>query len=168
VYENLTGEPDPIFTRTNWMIFNVRPRWTALVVELTWTSGANNQLDGMHLNLAPANESSDPDEHHTKIAVAEGPNQPLRIQLEPGVPHPSADKWPDGSPVYHPKDGGDVFVLVTPRGKLADHTGEVCEPPPDDDKCFLGVGIGFQIEFTVYTTVFYNTPVPAGYTGVPT
>lgn len=164
--ENLTQAEDPITSEVDHGFFSVRPGWTDAVVELTWTIGPQNQLDGMHLYVAPAEESNDSNAHHTKYALAEGNLQPLRVLLHQGQLHPTAEKYENGTYAELPTEGGDVIFLVYPRGKLADTMGQVCEPQAPD-KCFLGLGIGLDIRFHVYVTIFYNGPAPSDYTAVP-
>ncbi len=156
LWEEYVSEEDPVTVEVNHFLFDAEPGWTHVVVELTWTTGANNQLDGMHLYLAPAEESVDPSEHHTKMAVAEGAEQPLRIQMDAGQLHETAERYPDNDTYAQlAPGGGGVLGLAYPRGKLAQSMGGVCEPE-NPDRCFLGVGVGADIQFTAYVAIFYS------------
>jgi hypothetical protein len=162
------GEDDPITEEKNYFFFNVDPRWSALVAELEWRQTGNNALEGMRLYLAPANESRNPAEHHTKIARAQGPESPLRIVLERGAPHATAEKYPNSDvKAVVPDEGLEIIALVYPRGNLYEYTSQVCEPQKPD-RCLLGVGAGLSVDFTLHITLFYNDAVmPPNYSAVP-
>lgn len=157
-----------VFTTKNAFFFNVSKGWTDVVVQLTWTTGGANQANGMHLYLAPANESHTIEDHHTKMAVAEGPSQPLTITLDNKGPAPTAEFYPNSQEKARlSPDGGEVLAIVYPRGQAADQADQVCEPD-QPDKCFLGVGAALNIDLNVYVAIFYNgDPVPPGFTMVP-
>lgn len=158
LWEFATQQPDTFTTETYALRFPVGAGWNQLVVQLDWDTGANNQLDGMHLYLSPANETQDLAGHHTKLAVAEGANAPLRLDLFPGKPGPGAEPYPGSTtPAQIPATGLDVLGLVYPRGHGAETTEQVCEP--GTNKCFLGLGIGFEVSFTLYAGIAYNGDV---------
>lgn len=162
---DLQGHEDDGVTRESYIFpFDVGARWDQVLVEMVWTDGGNNQLDGMHLYLSPGNES-DPYGHHTKIAVAEGGSKPLRILVTRGEVHATAEKYEEtNEKAVVPATGGPLQVLVYPRGKFADTLGSVCD---SNGRCFLGVGAGLNIDFDVYVTIFYNQRMPEGFTAVP-
>jgi len=168
VWENATHSPNPFTAYDNAFIFGASKGWTTLIIQLVYSSGPNNQLDGMRFYVAPANESRDASAHHTKFAVAEGSMNPLEIRLDVGTPHAKADEWkPGGAQAQLSPTGGDLIGLAYPRGRLADSAGSVCQPD-DPDRCFLGVGVAASIDFTAYVGLFYNgQEVPKGFTMVP-
>lgn len=155
--------PPPGSTSKYVFPFQAGSRWNQILVELTWTEGASYQLDGMHVYLAPGNET-DPFGHHTKMAVAEGSAQPLKILVTNGVAHPTAEKYENtGTVAVVPTTGGPLQVLVYPRGKFSEYFGQVCD---NDGRCFLGIGAALNIRFNVYITTSYNQMMPAGFTAV--
>lgn len=169
--ENATGADlpdDPVTTESTYLFFNLTRRWAHLVVEMAWTTGGQNQLDGMRLYLAPGNESRDETGHHTKLAVAEGDAPPLRIDFYPDRPHATAE---NRSTV--PASGGEVMVLVFPRGQFAQELEDQCPlyyellNKTGKPGCFLGVGAGLSVHFTVYVSVFFDRPAPPGYSAAP-
>lgn len=166
IWKNATGQEDPATTESNTFEFNITERWTNVFIEATWTAGTD-QMDGLHVYLAPANESREASAHHTKYAVAEGGDSPLTILLQAGIPHELADVWP-GSDVKAqvPAVGGEVLGLVYPRGKMSNEAGQVCDPNTPD-RCFLGVGVALDLEIFAYVTVFYNQPMPEGFSAMP-
>ena len=67
--------------------------------------------------------------------------------------------YPDGTgPV--PANLTALDLVVYPQGH---GWHQVCEPT-DEVGCFLGAGAGIDVTFDLYVTVFYNQPVPEGYT----
>jgi hypothetical protein len=172
LYENVTCElgdcqESPVMAEDNAYFFNVTERWSQIVIELVWEEGGQNQLDGMHLYLARPDSTGDAAAHHVKYAVAEGPDQPLRIDVFPDAAHESAEIDPQtGAPIVLTAAGGALVVLGLPRGHFSDQTGQVCNPS-EPDRCFLGVGAALDLSFTVYVSVFYNQLAPDGYTRLP-
>lgn len=170
LYENVTCElgdcqESPVFAEENAYFYNVSERWSQIVIEMVWEEGGQNQLDGMHLYLARPDASGDPAAHHVKYAVAEGPQQPLRIDLIQGAAHDTAENDPaTDEPIVLGPAGGEVVILALPRGQLAEAAGQVCDEP---GHCFLGVGAALDLKFTVYVSVFFNQVAPDGYTRLP-
>jgi hypothetical protein len=152
LYENVTGENDPITDEANAFRLPVREGWETIYLNLTWESGAENQLEGMRLNLEHGNGSTTG--HAYQVAQVDGTEQPLELMVVRGEPHPSADYY-DGTeqPAMVGDDGEELQIRVFPRGKFTDEFGTVCQEPR---KCLLGVGIGLDIRFDVHAIVHYS------------
>lgn len=151
LYENLTGANDPITNEQNTFRLPIRPGWETIYLNLTWESGAENQLDGMRLNLEHGNGSSTG--HAYQVAQTWGSTQPLEILVQRGEPHPSADYY-DGTdtPATISEQGEETQVRIFPRGKMTDEFGMICHEPR---KCLLGLGVGLDIRFDVNAIVHY-------------
>ena len=155
VVENVTrtlGVSDPVSNTTterNVIDFPLDVNWSALVVEMTWTEPTPPTADGMTLALEPA--EAPVDGHAAKYARVAG-GSPLRVELVPGAQHPSAtlDDMPK-------PEGGEV---IRARAFVKGHAHN----PGGTD--FLGVGAATDFRFTLYVSVFYGDPAPAGYTAV--
>lgn len=162
LYTTYVGD-DPVTEETHEFMMSIGPRWHTVVLEMTWDEPATNQLDGMRLYLEHKNLTSEG--HSVKVARADGPESPLRLEIPAGVPHESADVYPGTeTPAQLAADGEDALIRVFPRGQFYEYTSQVCD---EDGRCFLGVGAGLDIRFTVYATVFYNEPAPDGFTAIP-
>jgi hypothetical protein len=130
---------------------------------MVWDEPATNQLDGMRVYLEKANITADGHSH--KIARADGPASPLAVRVDRGIVHETADTYPGtDTPVALEPGGEEALVRVFPRGHFYDETKQICD---SDGKCFLGLGAGLDLRFTVYATVFYNAPPPDGFTAIP-
>lgn len=168
LWENVTGGPNPVTVHDETFSFNVSKGWTTALMQVEYSTGPNNQLDGMRFYVAPANESDVASAHHTKLAIAEGDANPLLIRLDVGQPHERADAWkPGGMNAQLDPAGGRLLGLVYPRGNGAETTETVCDPRYPD-RCFLGVGLGLSIDFTARVAIFYNgAPVPDDFKFTP-
>lgn len=151
LYENVTGSNDPITNEENAFRLLVKPNWETIYLNLTWESGAENQLDGMRLNLEHGNGSTTG--HSYQVAQTWGTEQPLEILVQRGVPHPSADYY-DGTdtPATIADEGEETQIRIFPRGKMTEQFGMICQEPR---KCFLGLGVGLDIRFDVHAIVHY-------------
>ncbi|HEX9815413.1 MAG TPA: carboxypeptidase-like regulatory domain-containing protein [Candidatus Thermoplasmatota archaeon] len=151
LFENVTGSNDPITNEQNAFRLLVKPGWETIYLNLTWESGAENQLDGMRLNLEHGNGSKTG--HAYQVAQTWGTEQPLEILVTRGEPHPSADYY-DGTdtPAMIGDEGEETQVRVFPRGKMTEQFGMICSEPR---KCFLGLGVGLDIRFDVHAIVHY-------------
>lgn len=162
LYTTYVGN-DPVTEETHEFLTSIGPRWQTVVLEMTWDEPATNQLDGMRLYLEHKNLTDEG--HSVKVARADGPDSPLRLEVPAGAPHESADVYPGtDTPARLADNGEDALIRVFPRGQLYEYTSQVCD---SDGRCFLGLGAGLDIKFTVYATVFYNEPAPEGFTAVP-
>lgn len=163
LYENVTGQPDPYTTETFTFYMPIDPRWDSIVLELTYETSANNQLDGMRVYLEHVTDEQTG--HSVKVGRADGNENPLRLVVNRGEPHPQADVDPaTGEPATFDYGGDLAQIRVFPKGHLWEYTSQVCN---SEGRCFLGVGAGLDIKFTVYATVFYNERAPDGFTAVP-
>ena len=151
LYENVTGENDPLTQEENAFPLLIKPGWQTIYLNLTWDSGAENQLDGMRLNLEHGNGSTTG--HSYQVAQTAGTDQPLELLVTRGEPHPSADYY-DGTDTIAMigDEGEEAQVRVFPRGKATDTFGTICQEPR---KCFLGLGVGLDIRFEVHAIVHY-------------
>ena len=151
LYENVTGENDPITDEENAFPLLIKPGWETIYLNLTWESGAENQLDGMRLNLEHGNGSTTG--HSYQVAQTAGIEQPLELFVVRGQPHPTADHYDGTDTVAMIADAGEeAQVRVFPRGKMTDTFGTICQEPR---KCLLGVGVGLDIRFDVHVIVHY-------------
>lgn len=138
--------------------------WTQVLLELTWEDAGNNQLEGMRLKVSPGNDTNLYG-HQTRLGGAEGAQKPVRLLLTNGEAHPTAENWTGtNTTATLDETGGKARALVQPRGRLAETTGTVCSP--EDGRCLLGVGVGLDLKFDVYITVFYNKQMPEGYSAI--
>lgn len=150
LYENVTGEQDPVTKETYVFRLRVGPNWSRVDLNLTWQSGADNQLDGMRFLLEHGNSSKTG--HGTQVARSEGAANPLRIVVERGVPHPLADTYDGtGTKATIADAGEELQVRVHPRGKLAERGSLQCV-----GACWQGVGFGVDLTFTVDGAVLYS------------
>lgn len=162
LYEVATGEPDSYTNETFAFRIPVEQHWESVVLEVDWEAGAENQLDGMRLYLENGNGSDTG--HSYLVGRAEGPQSPLRLVVNRGDFHPRADLYEGTTQkAFIPDDGELAQVRVFPRGKFYDQTSQICS----DSGCFLGVGAGLDIDFTVYATVFYVDRAAAEYSARP-
>ncbi|HUR69893.1 MAG TPA: carboxypeptidase-like regulatory domain-containing protein [Candidatus Thermoplasmatota archaeon] len=149
---NQAGLPDPVSNATserNVIDFPLDVNWSALVVEMTWDASTAPASDGMTLALEPA--EAPVDGHSAKYARVDG-SSPLRIDLAPGVQHPSATEkdMPNAA-------GGEVIRARAFVRGFGHH-------PAGTD--FLGVGVAKDFDFTLYVSVFYGEPAPEGYSAI--
>ncbi len=152
LYENVTGSNDPVTNEDNAFRLLVKPNWETIYLNLTWESGAENQLEGMRLNLEHGNGSTTG--HAYQVAQTWGTEQPLELLVERGVPHPSADYYDDtDTPATIADEGEETQVRIFPRGKMTQEFGMVCQEPR---KCLLGVGVGLDIRFEGHAIVHYT------------
>lgn len=157
LYENATGQPDPVTQDAYAFRLPIHAAWQTIHVALAWQSGAENQLDGMRLLVEHGNASKTG--HGIQVARADGSDNPLEILIARGQAHPTADKYAGtGTAARVPDDGEELQVRVQPRGKHTDVFGQVCDPRTGG--CFLGVGVGFDLNFDIEATVAYE-PRPA-------
>lgn len=162
LYQVVTGDDDPFTAEHFAFRLPIERHWESVVLELDWAASANNQLDGMRLYLENGNGSET--DHSYLVARAEGPGSPLRLVLNRGELDPRADVYAGtAQKAFIPDTGELAQVRVFPRGNFYDTTSEVCS----DSGCFLGVGIGLDIDFTVYATVFYVDRAPEGFSARP-
>lgn len=154
---------DPHFKSKYEFPVAIGSRWDTILLEMTWEVGAGS-LPGMHLYLENANVTQQ-GLHGKKVALAEGTTQPLTVRVDRGEAAPGAEKY-DGSNVYAfvPDAGGDQLVRAFPLGNGYDYTSQVCEPTRG---CFLGVGAGLNLKFTIQFTVFFNGRAPEGFSAIP-
>lgn len=166
LYESQTGEDDSVTEEQYAFRTLVADAWESVVLDVEWTYPANNQLDGMRLYLENGNGTETG--HSYKVGRADGPDSPLRLQVNRGEPHPRADYYVGtGVRAFIPDAGDDVQIRVFPRGNLYDVTSQVCTNPTQQQGCLLGVGVGIEIRFTVYASVFYFAPAPADFSALP-
>lgn len=164
LYESQVGEPDPVTEEEFAFRLPIEPGWEGVVLEMTWTVAGNNQLEGMRLYLEHGNGTETG--HSVKTARIDGPDSPLRLDVDRGAPHPSADTYPETTTQAQiPDEGEEAQVRAFPRGNLYEHTSQVCDA---DGRCLLGIGVGLDVSFTIYATVFYNQGAPDGYSAIPT
>ncbi|MGH9896407.1 MAG: hypothetical protein ACREA0_31310, partial [bacterium] len=161
LYEAITNESDP-YTDENFVFhFPINARWDSVVMELRWQGGANNQLDGMRLYLErPTKNETD---HSIKVGRADGNENPLRFVVHRGIDHPRADIDPEtNKPATFPFNGSQAQIRAFPHGKFYN---ELCQAGNSTlGSCFLGVGVGVDLQFTIHATVFYNGRAPEGFT----
>jgi hypothetical protein len=164
LYSAMTGQNDTQTSEDYLFRFPVEPRWDSFVMELSWEYAANNQLDGMRFYLEHVtNESTD---HSVKVGRADGKQNPLAFVVHRGEPHPRADvNATTGKPATFPVEGARAQVRVFPKGHLYDQMCMASTTATGD--CYLGVGAGVDIRFTVYATVFYNGRAPEGFSAIP-
>lgn len=164
LYESIMNESDPYTSETMRFLFEVEPRWETFVMELVWEGSANNQLEGMRFYLEHVTDMAT--DHSVKVGRADGAENPLRFTVQRDEPHPRADIDEEtGEPATFPLNGSTAQVRVFPHGRLYDEScmvGQIVF-----NACTLGVGVGVDMKFTVYATVFYNEPAPDGFTAVP-
>lgn len=153
---------DPVFKSKYEFRFDVAPRWETLVAELVWTSGAT-AMDGMRMYVENTNVSAQ-GAHGTAVSKVHGNKQPLTLRIDRGQPALGHETYAGGAPAYIPDEGGTQQIRVFPKGQAYDQTSQVCS----DSGCLLGVGVGMDVTFTVYLTIFYNQAAPAGFSAVPT
>lgn len=155
--ENVTGtagvaDPASNATSERYLIdFPLDTNWTSLVVEMTWTPTVPTAATGESMSLALEPAEAPADGHAAKYARAVGAS-PIRLDLAPGAPHESATTGDMPNPA-----GGEVIrARVFTAGALHNPGGTT----------FLGVGAAAQHEFTLYVSIFYEEPAPAGYTAL--
>lgn len=166
LYESQTGQEDPVTSEKFAFRTRVEAGWESVVVELVWKGAANNQLDGMRLYLENGNGTEQG--HSFKVARTDGSQSPLRLTLHRGIPDPRADVYTGTTTkAFIPDEGEEVQIRVFPKGKLADTLRSLCLNPSQQTSCLLGVGVGLDIRYTVYATVFYRERAPSGFTAVP-
>lgn len=140
-----------VSTERHIIDFPLDINWTALIVEMQWTSSAPTPATGQDMQLALEPAEAPSDGHAAKYARAVG-GSPLRIEMTPGAPHATATAEDMPNP-----NGGEVIrsrVFVTGVGHNAGDAG------------FLGVGAAAQQTFTLYVSIFYESMPEAGYTAV--
>jgi hypothetical protein len=117
----------------------------------------------MRLYVENANQTK-PGAHAPGVAKVHGNAQPLVARIDRGTPGPGHENYEGTSvPAYVPDDGGLQQVRVFPKGQAYSYTSQVCR----DGQCFLGLGVGLNVRFTVHLTVFYNEAAPVGFSDVP-
>ncbi len=165
VYESQTGQNDTLTDETFAYRIIVGEGWESVVLELVWTYAANNQFDGMRLYLENGNGTESG--HSFKVGRTDGLANPLRLQVNRGEPHPRADYYVGTNvQAFIPDAGEEVQIRVFPRGKLYEQTSLVCTNPFQNQGCLLGVGLGLDIQFTVYASVFYRARALDTFTAV--
>lgn len=167
LYEEATGQEDDVTSEKNAFVSDlVTEGWGAVLAELVWEKPANNQLDGMRLYVEETNLTNEG--HGWKLGRADGPDSPLRVLINRGEPGPRADVY-TGTDTYAliSDEGEDVLIRVFGRGHLYEYTSQVCEDQENQQKCLLGLGVGLDIRFTVYFTVFFHGEAPADFTAIP-
>ena len=162
LYQVATGGPDEYTNETFAFRLPVEEHWESIVLEVEWQTSAENQLDGMRLYLENGNGTESG--HSYLVARAEGPSSPLRLVVNRGELHPRADVYEATSQKAFIPDAGELAqIRVFPRGKFYDQTSQVCS----DSGCLLGVGVGLDIDFKVYATVFYVDRAASDYSARP-
>jgi hypothetical protein len=125
--------------------------WKTVVAEMYWDA---TTLAGEKMTFALEPAEAPEDGHAAKYARAEG-GSPLRMRIEPGVPHENATASADGDAPDMPNPhGGEVLRT---RSYVQ---GELHRPGGTG---FLGVGAAANQQFDVYITVFYGAAAPADY-----
>lgn len=152
---------DPFDSKYQFKV-DIGSGWETIIAELTWTTGAGT-LDGMRMYLENANVSQQ-GLHGKGVAKVYGNQQGLKIRIDRGQTHPTAETY-DGTSVkaFVPDDGPAQQIRVFPKGQGYDYTKDKCLP---DYGCFLGAGVGSTVTFAIQFTVFYYEAAPAGFTAL--
>jgi hypothetical protein len=142
------GAP-PVFRSNYSVLLPVDPYWKTVVADLAFDPGASPLLQGFHVTVRGAhNESSlGTYEQYGRFSG----DKPFQVRIEPG------QEYPDGTSAV-PQNTTVFKFDAYPQG-TAYHT--VCVP--GTATCFLGVGVGQNVEFDLYMTVFYVAPAPDGF-----
>jgi hypothetical protein len=156
---------DPVTEEAHEFDFPVATEWESLVFEMAWENGADNQLDGMRMYIEHSDLSLE-GHSEAKIARIDAPEGPLRLEIQRGQPHATAETPADSSePAQVDLAGETLLIRAFPRGMLYEETSQHCLP---DYGCLLGAGAGLDLTFTVYATAFYHMSAPPGFSAMPT
>jgi hypothetical protein len=154
LYRNATGQDDPVTKEQHAFRLPVLAGWSRIVVGLSWKMAAENQFEGMRLDLEHGNGSAHG--HATSVAREQGPSSPLRLELLRGVVHPHAEDYDGTKTKARLADSGEEMqVRVFPRGRFSNELGTFCF---EGKGCLLGLGLGLELDFEVEATVFYAPP----------
>lgn len=129
-------------------------RWQSVAVDVDFDLSANPGLEGLRLVVRGLRDADSGGEYEQfgRFWGAE----PFTAILDVN------GTYPDGAgPV--PGNLTALELVVYPQGH---GWHQVCEPT-ERFGCFLGAGVGTDVQFDLYVTVFYNQPAPDGYTLLP-
>jgi len=139
-----------VFTDTSSFDLGVRRNWSAVVVDVKFDPGASPGLDGLRLVVRGVDDPNKLDSYQQFGRFTDA--KPFTAILQPGATY-------DEGVGRVPANTTAFRFEVYPQS-FGWHT--VCDPAVTHD-CFLGVGAGLDVKFDLYVSVFYNQPVPEGY-----
>jgi hypothetical protein len=138
-----------VFEDTSTFDLGVRPGWSGVAVDVDFDPGSSPGLDGLRLVVRGIDDAAELNEYQ-QYGRFNAP-QPFTAVLEPGALYEEAD-------IPVPANTTAFRFQVYPQSHGWHATCAV-----GDEACTLGVGAGVDVSFDLYVTVFYNQPVPAGY-----
>jgi hypothetical protein len=144
---------DRPFEQNYSFAYGVDLDWRTQVIDVVFDPAAQPAFDGLRIVLRGIRDDVAGFGNYTQYGRWHDA-QPFTVRVEPGGNYTDGD-----GPV--PGDYTGWQIDVYPHGK-AYHT--VCDPRPDGEGCFLGVGAGIDVEFDLYVTTFYGEAAPEGFT----
>lgn len=143
-----------VFHNQSSFPFQTSLGWKTIVMDLVFDSSNNPGIAGMRETLRAQNATASFGTYQQYGHFFGATSFSTRI--EPG------GNYTDGvAPV--PANVTSFKVDLYPQGK---EWHQACTPdlPGHAGQCFLGAGAAVSLQFTLYVSVFYVTPAPAGFT----
>lgn len=129
-------------------------QWQSIAIDVDFDLTTNPGLQGLRLVVRGLNDADQLNAYNQYGRFSDA--RPFTTILDVNGTYPDGD-----APL--PGNLTALELVVYPQGH-AYH--QVCEPT-EQFGCFLGAGVGTDVQFDLYVTVFYNQKAPDGYTLLP-